>query len=187
MSSPPPSPPMHDMRCRHYRPSDRNAVMAIFDSNVPDAFQPSEREAFAQFLANPNSFFLVLEDHAGTVIGCGGFSREGQDNSLNLCWGAVGKRWQRRGAGRFLMRARLSLAASMSDIENVTMSAPAHTAPVWEQDGFETLRVEENGIMPGIHKAEMRLVFTPELRRKVQRMLEESLEAGHQVERGLIV
>lgn len=176
---------MHSMRCRHYRAGDRNAVTGIFDSNVPDAFKPAEREAFLAFADNPKSFFLVVEDHAGTVIGCGGFEREG--NTLNLCWGAIGKRWQRRGAGRFLMRVRLSLAGSMSDISAVTMSAPAQTAPAWAHDDFETVHIDENGIMPGVHRAELRLNFTPELRKKVQRKLEESLEAGHHVERGLII
>lgn len=183
-----PPPPMHEMRCRRYRSSDRQAVTAVFESNVPSAFKPSERAAFASFLGKANTsgdcLFLVLEDHAGTVIGCGGMEKNGGE--IHLCWGAVGKRWHRRGAGRFLMRVRLAMAGAAPEVQRVLMSTPSEAAPIWALEGFEAVSEERDGIAAGVHKTEMQLMLSPEKRRKLKHNLEEILEAGHLVERGLL-
>ena len=59
---------------RRYAVSDKEACLALFDSNVPEFFDPAERADFGTFLDDPGGeYFIVQQD--GAVIGCGGFAR----------------------------------------------------------------------------------------------------------------
>jgi N-acetylglutamate synthase-like GNAT family acetyltransferase len=175
-----PSPSLTNMRCRRYRSADRNACIGLFDSNVPDSFTAAEREAFTSFVDASKGPYLVVEDHAGTVIGCGGLAK--REGAVDLCWGLVGRRYHRRGVGRFLLRVRLAIASALPGVAEVQMNTSNETAPFFEREGFETTGVTENFFRSGLHKHDMRLALTDDMRRTIRRKLEETLEAGHLIE-----
>src|ERR1044072_1579443 len=102
-----PSPPLTNMRCRRYRAGDRHLCATLFESNVPDFFTAAEREQFLSFIDDAKWPYLVIEDHVGTAIACGGLAMKG--TSAVLCWGIVGRRYHRRGVGRVLLRVRLAM------------------------------------------------------------------------------
>ena len=65
---------------RQYTNADREACLAIFDSNAGRYFSPVDQEDFAAFLDAPPGFFGVLLDDTGSVVGCGGIGvRPGTD------------------------------------------------------------------------------------------------------------
>jgi hypothetical protein len=175
-----PSPSLTNMRCRRYRPGDRHSCAGLFDSNIPDSFAPHEREPFLSFLDGGAGTYLVVEDHVGTVIGCGGIAQRGP--AVDLCWGIVGRRYHRRGVGRFLLRVRLAMAASIAGVTEVQMNTSHETAPFFEREGFETTKVTPDFFRVGLHKHDMRLELTEAARRTIASRLEETLEAGHRVE-----
>ena len=178
-----PAPPLTNMRCRRYRPSDRSAALGIFDSNT-DSLLESERAQFLAFVDGNQGPYLVVEDHAGTIIGCGGIARTG--SSVALCWGIVGRRYHRRGVGRLLLRIRLGMAAGTPGVTEVMMNTSNETAPFFEREGFETLQVTQDFFRPGLHKHDMRLALDDHARQVIADKLEETLEAGHYVEGGIL-
>jgi hypothetical protein len=58
---------------RPYSRADKDACLAIFDSNLPQYFTPSGRSLLKRFLDNLPGPFQVLEDAEGTVLACGGY------------------------------------------------------------------------------------------------------------------
>ena len=75
-----------------YRPftaADRDACLAIFDSNLERYFAAGERADFAGFLAAPPGFFGVLCDDDGTVVGCGGIGVRDEGRTAVLTWGMI--------------------------------------------------------------------------------------------------
>lgn len=179
-----PAPPLTNMRCRRYRPADRWAAVGIFDSNIPESFLESEREQFLAFIDGDQGPYLVAEDRAGSIIGCGGIAQVG--SGVTLCWGIVNRRYHRRGVGRFLLRVRLGMAAALPGITEVLMNTSNETAPFFEREGFQTVKVMPNFFREGLHRHDMRLSLNDRARQVIANRLEEALEAGHIVEAGIL-
>jgi GNAT superfamily N-acetyltransferase len=175
---------MTTLRCRRYRPADRLTCAALFDSNVPTAFLPSERDQFLAFIDGQVGPYLVIENRTGVVIGCGGLATRG--TVADLCWGLVGSRFHRQGVGRFLLRVRLAMAAAIAGVEEVAMNTSSDAAPFFEREGLTTTKVTQDYFREGLHKHDMRLVLTEEARQSISLRLTETLEAGHQVEAGIL-
>ena len=91
------------LRIRPFAHGDKTACLRIFDSNLPYAMTPEERDGFAIDLDDTNLAYFVVEDEAGDVIACGGF----EAGSTTLCWGMVHRKYHRKGVGTFLLLERL--------------------------------------------------------------------------------
>jgi ribosomal protein S18 acetylase RimI-like enzyme len=134
---------------------DRDACLAIFDTNVPKFFAPSEREQFAAFLdVLPGPYFVA--EHEAEVIGCAGFARNG-DGSASLCWGMVRRAWHGRGVGTLLLERRLEAIREDHTIESVIMNTSQHTVAFFQKFGFQIERVIPDGYAPGLDRYELRL------------------------------
>lgn len=145
---------------RPYRPDDRGACLAIFDSNTPRFFAPSERADFAGFLdADPSGYFVA--EAGGTVVGCGGvFIRGGADGLYwgGLCWGMVERARHRAGVGSLLLRERLVyLARTYPKLEAVLLDTSQHSQTFFVRFGFEAVKVTPDAYAPGLDRYDMRL------------------------------
>ena len=89
------------MKIREYAQPDKEACLAIFDSNTPPFFAPHEREEFAGFLDTSSDPYFVVE-HDGEVVGCGGFFLIPNEPAAVLTWGMVARARQGQGIGRLL-------------------------------------------------------------------------------------
>jgi uncharacterized protein (TIGR02246 family) len=146
------------LRFRDYLPSDRDACLAIFDSNVPLYFGAAERGEFAAFLADLRCRYLVAEVD-GAIVGCGGFYivREGRHGGL--AWGMVACAWQRRGIGARLLQTRLDWLSREPSIDGVRINTSQHTAAFFERFGFHTEDISADHFAPGLHRHRMLLRF----------------------------
>ena len=142
---------------RAYRPGDRNACLAVFDSNVPDFFVPSERDEFAAFLDDLPGPYLVLADPAGAVVGCGGWAVEEGALHADLCWGMVHRDRHGEGLGRRLAEARIDAVRESGGVASVRLHTSQHTTGFYERLGFELAGVEDDGYAPGLHRCDLRL------------------------------
>ena len=154
---------MPDPVSRPYAATDLKGCLAVFDSNLPDFFAPTEREEFqAHLLAAPaaSSMSLVLT-HAGAVVACGGLThQEGQDDA-RMVWGMVVRDWQGRGLGRRLLRERLALARSLAGLRTVSLSTSQRTRGFYEAEGFVLTGVVPNGFGAGLDQCDMVLTLSP--------------------------
>jgi GNAT superfamily N-acetyltransferase len=153
------------MRVREYTPADRDACLAVFDSNVPRFFVSPEREEFAAFLdAPPPGPYLVVEDDAGVVVGCGGYAMGRGTADAHLCWGMVARERHGTGLGRLLLDARLERVradAADGSIEALALHTSQHTRGFYERRGFRLESVTPDGYAPGLDRCDMRLVLAP--------------------------
>jgi hypothetical protein len=166
---------IHRLRLRRYRPEDRAACLALFEGNIPGSFFPHEIPSFLEFLDYFTGPYLVVEE-GGDVVACGGLAEHPEH--ATLCWGMVARDRQRQGIGRFLLRARLALAACMPDVRQVIMNTSQQTAPFFAKEGFETRRVTLHSYGPGQHRYDMELRLGASARKKIGSYLSALQAAG---------
>ena len=141
---------------RPYAPADAPACLALFDSNVPHAFAPSERPAFAVFLAAPPCPYLVGVAPDGAVLACGGWFREPDAPTVGgLAWGMVHRAWQGHGLGAALLAVRLEALAAMPGLETLVVRTSPTAEGFFARAGFIVTRRVPDGHAPGIDFVEM--------------------------------
>ncbi len=145
-----------EYRIRPYTSSDRSACLALFDSNTPEFFAPSERNDFTAFIDGPDASIIVLETLDGELIGCGGYYVRAASGTGGLAWGMIARHWHRRGAGRMLLHRRLRSLRTAGAL-SVTVHTSQHSRGFFEREGFEEVRVVPDGFASGIDMVELRL------------------------------
>ena len=145
---------------RPYRPADRGACLAAFDSTLPTSFTPDERDLFARFLDEkalaPDRPFAVAE-RDGRVLGCGGHRVDGY-GVASFAWGLVHRDHHRTGLGTALVEHRLQAVRRVPHAWAVILDTSHHAAPFYGR-WFETVRTVPDGYQPGLDKVFMRLVL----------------------------
>ncbi|WOE74926.1 GNAT family N-acetyltransferase [Alterisphingorhabdus coralli] len=150
------------MQFRDYRSEDKAACLALFDSNVPRYFDPSERQLFSDFLDDPRGPYFVLELD-GDTVGCGGYAREEPDadgtRAVTFTWGMVDNARHKEGLGKALAEHRLAVIRRESGLDEVRLSTTPAVAPFFARFGFVAGPVEKDGYAPGMDKVEMRMAL----------------------------
>lgn len=143
---------------RPYVAADRAACLALFDSNAPRFFDPSERAGFEQFLDEMRWPYQVIE-REGRVVACGGHAVEPDGRTVSLCWGMVEQGLHGQGLGRRLTEARLAAARAEPGVTAVRLDTGQHTTGFYERFGFVIERVVRDGYAPGSDRFDMRLML----------------------------
>ena len=143
---------------RPYRPTDAEACLDVFDSNVPRYFATLERPAFAAFLAEMPCAYLVGEAPDVGVVACGGWfpAPERGEGVAGLAWGMVRRDWHGRGVGRQLLEARLAGVRAMPGVHALEISTSQRTEAFYARAGFSVVERAADGHAPGIDRVEMR-------------------------------
>ena len=127
-----------------YLPADKDACLAVFDSNLPDFFAPDERALFATFLEDPGSYCVM--EHNDALVACGGFRVIG--DAGRLTWGMIRRDLHRQGLGRFLLLFRLrEMTRHHPGVEMVTLETSQLAAPFYESQGFRFTRSTSAGLV----------------------------------------
>jgi ribosomal protein S18 acetylase RimI-like enzyme len=146
---------------RPYTPDDKEACLSLLDSNTPRFFAPHERDEFDPFLNNPGDRYWVVEDGAGTVIGCSGYWIVPETPVALITWTMVARSWHGRGVGRWLLLTCLHHLCRMPAVQTVTLDTSQHITGFYERvGGFRVHEITEDGYEPGLHKIEMRREIT---------------------------
>ena len=148
---------MSDIVTRAFVPEDRDACLAVFDSNVPTYLAPEERGEFIEFLEGVNESncpYLVLTQH-GSVVACGGLFIEREKRSAALSWGMVDRALHRQRLGSQLTEARLAQARTIPGIDQLTLATSQHTQGFYARFGFVATRVTPDGFAPGLDRWDM--------------------------------
>lgn len=142
---------------RPFKGSDKEACLALFDSNVPRYFDATERAMFADFLDQPHRYYFAIEQD-GQVCGCGGFTEE-SPGKARFTWGMVDNSRHGAGLGRMLAEYRLRAIEEAGEFEEVELFTTPQIAPFFAKFGFEVVGVEEDGIAPNMDKVQMLKIF----------------------------
>lgn len=153
------------MPIRRYEARDRAACLAIFDSNCPPFFDPSERALLEGWLdaleqgrlrhaTSLAEEFLVLE-RDGVVLACGGFYVLRTPRRASMAWGMVHREHHREGLGRELLVHRIELLRSSHPGHVIALDTSQHTAPFFERLGFRVMATKPDGYGPGLDRIDM--------------------------------
>lgn len=149
----------HGPAARPYEPGDRDACLALFDSNVPEFFKAWERpgmEAFLDALPGP---YLVLWDGA-EVVACGGVADEG-DGVGSICWTVVRRDRQGEGLGRRLLEACHTEARKLPHLARLRLDTIPAVAPFFRKLGYRVASVDADGYAPGMDRVNMEMGLVP--------------------------
>jgi len=142
------------MTVRDFRPEDRAACVAVFRSNIPKYFQTSEEPAFAEFLRQPRSTYLVIEQ-GSAIVACGGFHDNSEKREARLCWGMVREDLHGEALGTRLLQERLQRIAELPNFDRVRMDTSQHTVKFYERFGFVVESVAKDKYAPGLDRIDM--------------------------------
>lgn len=145
---------------RDYTPEDREACLAVYHSNVPDPCPEAILPLCERFLDEGTSYLLVVE-HEGRVVGCGGLELRGEGPFAHLFFGFLHKEWQGRGLGSTLLAARLSLIEHEGQVITVHLEADTGAAGFFGRFGFKLAAVKANVLGPGRDVGHLVLQITP--------------------------
>jgi len=141
---------------RRYRSDDREACIALFDSNVPGHFAAVERDAFLATLDTIERYW-VIELAGEGVVACGGYEAvEHRPERAALCWGMVRGDLHRRGLGERLLRERLQRIDADPAFAAVVIETTVFSSGFYARHGFVAGRVQPDGFAPGYDLVEMR-------------------------------
>lgn len=152
---------------RLYHHADREACLAIFDSNIPRFFAPDERELFATFLDRFKATYLVLCDPDGAVIGCGGMAVRPDGRTAILRWGMIHAARQRQGLGRDLTLARLRLAVADPAVVQIILYTTGLAAGFYRILGFADTEILPDHYAPGLARHTLEVAVDEGFRRKI--------------------
>ncbi len=149
---------------RTYTPADEADCLALFDSNTPKFFGPAERPDFERFLKRlPCPFFVVEAE--GLVIACGGYGADPQNGKIVLAWGMVRGDLHRQGIGTFLLQERLKVIFRENPAARVIIDTSQHSQSFFARFGFLATKTTPDYYAPGLHRVDMELALTDNLRR----------------------
>ena len=141
---------------RPYTAADEATCLALFDTNVPDAFSSDERAEYLAFLrALPGPYFVL--EQGGRAIGCGGYAAAGDGKTADLCWGMIDQALHHRGLGALLLQARIDRIVAARDATAVALKTVEETVPFFRKFGFELTRVVPDGVAEGRDRYDLTL------------------------------
>lgn len=138
---------------RIYQIADKAACLRIFDSNIPDFFDRSERDLLSDFLDSPIGAYFVIE-RDGAVIGSGGYRKE-ECGQARFTWGMVHRKHHGEGLGQRLAEYRLEAIEKSGEYSEIEIHTTPKIAPFFKKFGFESRKVEPDGFAPGMDKVQM--------------------------------
>ncbi len=143
---------------RRYEARDLDDVVAIFRSNIPKYFGPSEEAGLVDFLREFSGEYYVLEVD-GEIVGAGGIALNSDLDppTVSLCWGMVRKDHLGTGLGKALTEFRISLSSERYPGVPMTTDTSQHTEGFYNKFGFATVEHTPDGYGPGIDMCRMSL------------------------------
>lgn len=148
---------MNRVAVRPYEAADRAAVLAIFDTNLPEYFGAGDRGWLEETLDEPDGpAFVVTVDGAAAAFG--GYELWEHYNKALLFWGMAARRYHRCGLGQLLLFERLLHVARFA--EPATRYVTVDTSPLvvafFEHCGFEQTAIWPEGYRSGMTMHELR-------------------------------
>jgi hypothetical protein len=141
---------------RDYVAADRGAVLAIFDSNLPEYFGAGDRAWLIETLDDPDGPAFVATIDA-VPVAFGGYELWEYYNKALLYWGMAARGWHGSGIGRLLLVERLLHIARFADppTRYVTVDTSPLVAPFFRHAGFEETAVWPEGYRSGMTMHEL--------------------------------
>lgn len=150
---------------RPYKPTDRDACIALFKSNIPKFFDPTELPLFEQFLdalernvpgkaGNREEHYFVSEQ-SDRIVACGGLCLRDEGKVTCMAWGMVDNALHKQGIGRELLLFRLQKMDEFFPGIAKVLDTTQHSFGFFERMGFRVTKITPDYYAPGMHRYDM--------------------------------
>ncbi|OON68560.1 GNAT family N-acetyltransferase [Hymenobacter sp. CRA2] len=148
------------LRIRAYAPTDEDAVLQLFRSNLEPYFVPEEEEELRHFLRQQVEveglpYFVAEQDGWSGPVAAGGYALN--NPHAVLTWGMVERSLHRRGIGKEFTRHRIRECRRAYPDRGIEVKTSQLTEDFYAGLGFRTLSVEPDKFGPGLHQVHMLL------------------------------
>lgn len=150
---------------RKYHAADRPYCIAIFNSNCPGYFDPSELKGLERWLngmdkneisySNAEAAHFYVIEHESKVIACGGFYIAKETQRANMVWGMVHNELHLKGLGKELLLYRLEQIQELYPQSEVILDTSQHTFRFFEKLGFEVVNIVKEGYGKDLDRYDM--------------------------------
>lgn len=139
---------------RPYSLGDQEICLALFDTNCPEYFAPSERRDYENFLnSNPPGYELCVSN--GNIVGAFGLIEENVNKS-RLDWILLNQYSQGSGIGSIIMNRVLAQARD-TRVAVILITTSHKVYNFFEKFGAIKVSEIENGLGLGLHRVDMEL------------------------------
>ncbi len=111
---------MKEIKIRHYKDADQDAVLQLLRLNTPKYFAEEEEEDFVKYLRDTLEWYFVLI--CGTeIVGCGGVNFPKENNEARISWDIFHPDFQGKSLGMQLLQYRIKLIHSKTQIKEIVV------------------------------------------------------------------
>jgi len=120
---------------RPYAAADREAVLQIFNQNVPDFFAPSELDDLIDYLDHELEDYFVYEEE-GQLLGAGGINYFPEKHQAYISWDFIASEAQGKGIGSQLVQHRIKHIKADQSIQQIVVRTSQFAYKFYEKCGF---------------------------------------------------
>ncbi len=146
---------------RPYTPNDREAILQIFNQNVPDFFAPSELKDLIHYLDHELEDYFVYEED-GALLGAGGINYFPEERKAYISWDFVADAAKGRGIGSQLVTHRLQHIQDNPTIQQIIVRTSQLAYRFYEKCGFTLKETQKNYWAEGFDLYYMEFLFSPQ-------------------------
>ena len=144
-------------------PEYKNALLAIFKSNMPLYFAEEELPLFIAFLNKDvfvKNYAVVFQENS--IVGCGGIALNQPTEYTNekhviMTWGMVDRKNHKVGFGKKLLEFRIQQAKVLFPGIKIALGTTQHTYGFFEKYGFKTVYFKKDHWSKGLDLYQMEL------------------------------
>jgi ribosomal-protein-alanine N-acetyltransferase len=133
---------------RPYTKKDKNAVLLLFDHNVPSYFSANEKPDLEHYLENEIEQYFVIEKD-NQIVGCGGINFDSTKTKGVISWDIIHPAYQNEKLGTKLLKYRIALLKEMSNIKSIIVRTSQHIYKFYQKQGFNLLETTKDYWAPG--------------------------------------
>ena len=145
------------MTIQPYEPTDKAALLAIFDLNVPLFFAEHEREDLAAYLDEFGDTYFIVQIN-DQILGGAGYII--QENTASVTWIFFHPNHTGKGLGAGVMTQLLEFFNTKSRITKLGVRTSQFAHTFFERFGYKTIRIEKNYWADGFDLYEMEREIT---------------------------
>lgn len=143
---------------RSYQPEDKDQLIALFDLNSPNFFDPSEEKDFIEYLEREVEDYFVLEED-GQVMGCGGLNYFNDKKTIRISWDMVHPAFQNKGLGSQLVQYRLAYVKQQEAAELLVVRTSQFAHKFYARFGFNLVQTSKDYWAEGFDLYQMEMAL----------------------------
>ena len=134
-----------------------NRCLSIFESNIPEFIDTTEKPLFINFLSRKEIIYFILCE-SKELIACGGYAHDNKKDNVVLCWGLVHNQFHKMGFGTHLLQYRLKHIMKNYPNANIILDTSQRTYKFYERLNFKVDKITSNFYRKGLDRYDMSLI-----------------------------